>query len=146
MGRRRTMLRCEPVRRPKQWIRLLALLALVAFVLPTVLASRALFFCRMSGQVMHACCCAGHEQGRPAMGMQLKGTDCCQRLQQAAKAPAPRLANLSAEVAPAALLAVLGIEQLVLAEHELAPRTAISARGPPREAAPIYLRNRAWLI
>ena len=90
MGRRRTMLRCEPVRRPKQWIRLLALLALVAFVLPTVLASRALFFCRMSGQVMHACCCAGHEQARPPLGMQLKGTDCCQRLQQAAKAPAPR--------------------------------------------------------
>ena len=134
------------MRRSKHVLRALAFLALVALVLPAVLASQALFFCRMSGQVMHACCCAGHEQARPAQSMQLKGADCCQRLQPAAKAPAPRLTTLSAEVAPAALFAVLGVEQLVLPEHELAPRTQVSARGPPHTGTPIYLSNRVWLI
>ncbi len=127
-------------------MRALALLALVAFVLPAVMASQALFFCRMSGQVMHACCCAGHEQARPAQGVQLESVDCCQRLQQAAKAPAPRLASASTDVAPAALFAVLGVEHLVLAKHGLAPRAHISARGPPPADTPIYLRNRVWLI
>ena len=134
------------MRSARQALRILACLALVAFALPLLLRSQSVFFCRMSGQVMSACCCASHGAPRHVPSSKLLRGDCCERISQAAQAPAQRAGYISAAVTPAALFTVLPRIELAALARVSAVRASLLARGPPREGPPIYLENRVWLI
>lgn len=119
--------------------------------LPTGAWARSRYFCRSMERVMDACCCGGARKMEPlprslSQGAELRTGDCCERLEQPSlKAAAGARDGAQHAPAPPAL-AVLGTPAPpVLPSGWILPLARPHSRAPPPAAAPLYLRNCAFL-
>ncbi|HEX3777666.1 MAG TPA: hypothetical protein VHV51_24525 [Polyangiaceae bacterium] len=132
------------------WLRrrlaFLAFFVAPLLVLPALLVQKALFVCHMSGRVIDTCCCARAERAPESRPSTLAAPECCERVGQVAKMPAPRLPQASTEIAPAALLTVLEFGAPPRIARRASSRSGVMARAPPNEGPSIFLKNRVWLI
>src|SRR4051812_45827620 len=112
--------------------RIVALVAVIALMLPTGAVARAHYFCKMMEQVMPACCCAGeHHEAEAVQAAKASAPSCCERLQSPARASANAGSTAGPDV-PAAALAVVLPEFLL----ERGPAAVIGSSKPRARAPP----------
>jgi len=128
-------------------LRIVALLAGLALLLPEASFARAHYFCRMMDRVMASACCCGtgdtvEVQGQP----EVRRPDCCARVTPASRSVAPSTPDTTIPV-PAAALAAIIAEPL----HDPPPAATVGvrpklARGPPPVGPPLFIVHCAYLI
>ncbi|MCA9644646.1 MAG: hypothetical protein H6718_27570 [Polyangiaceae bacterium] len=129
-------------------VKLAALLALVALLLPATSVGRVLTLCKMSGRMGASCCCHGDAHQRAAKKPQPAKAErpgCCE--QRLTKTTQVLSAQSEADLPPsqAVLVAELSLPEASepRLEVEEVPRVA---RGPPPLGPPLYLKNCSFLI
>lgn len=126
--------------------RIVAVLAVIALMLPSGAVARAHYFCKMMERVMPACCCAGEHTSEAAASAKASAPSCCERLLAPNRASASAAASSLPDVPAAALASVLpdftrqGDPALVVGVRR--PQ----ARAPPGVGPPLFVSYCALLI
>lgn len=133
---------------PALRIKLAALLALVALLLPATSIGRVLTLCKMSGRMGATCCCHGTAHQHASKKVQPAKAErpgCCeQRLTKTTQVLTAQ-SELNLPTSHAVLVAELSLPEVS------EPPTALSevprvARGPPPLGPPLYLKHCSFLI
>jgi hypothetical protein len=127
-------------------VRLLALVAAIALMLPSGAAARASYFCRMMERAMPACCCAHAKGKQTKREASVQAPSCCDRLTAPSRAQASAAVDRSLEV-PAAVLATVLPDFLALPPPGAVTKLTVPmARAPPSLGPPLFLAHCAFLI
>jgi hypothetical protein len=128
-------------------LRIVALLAGVALLLPEASFARVRYFCRMMDRVLESACCCGNSGSAEVEGQtEVREPDCCARVTPPSRSVAPNAPDSTIPV-PGAALATMLEEPL----HAPLPSRAVSsspklARGPPPAGPPLFLAHCSFLI
>lgn len=128
-------------------LRIIALLAGLALLLPEASFARVHYFCRMMDRVLESACCCGSSDSANIEGQaELRQPDCCARVTPPSRSAAPNAPDTTIPV-PGAALATL-LEEPVRATL---PSSAVAsspklARGPPPAGPPLFLAHCSFLI
>jgi len=84
-------------------VRLLALVAAIALMLPSGAAARVSYFCRMMERAVPACCCAHAKAKQAKRETTAQAPSCCDLLSTPSRAHASAVSDSSPQVPAAAL-------------------------------------------
>ena len=127
--------------------RIVAVLAVIALMLPSGAVARAHYFCKMMERVTPACCCAGqHHTAAAASGAKASAPSCCERLRSPTRASASAASAQAPDVPTAALAVVLPDFALELDSAAVVNARNPQARAPPGVGPPLFVTYCAFLI
>jgi hypothetical protein len=120
---------------------LIAVLTVLAVLLPGSAFARAQYFCRMMDRVVATCCCdadSGHRDG-PSCAVQVRPTDCCEKITTGTRSATLKAISNELSIPSAAIASTVpapvhlfprAVEGLIL------PR---QARAPPGVGPPLFI-------
>jgi hypothetical protein len=128
-------------------LRIIALLAGLALLLPEATFARVHYFCRMMDRVIETACCCGHDGSTEIEGRaEVRQPDCCARVTPPSRSTAPNAPDTTIPV-PGAALATMIDEPLSAPPPSRAAAFSPSlARGPPQVGPPLFLAHCSFLI
>src|SRR5438046_2710010 len=128
-------------------LRLVALFAGVALLLPEAAFARTHYFCRMMDRVLEsACCCDGDGSQNVDIGAKVEAPDCCARVTPPSRSVAPNAPDVTVSVPEASIVTVLtGPVGAPLPARDLGTSEKL-ARGPPPLGPPLFLTHCSFLI
>jgi hypothetical protein len=136
----------EPSMRPTR-LRVVALLATLAMLVPEVTFARVHYFCRMMDRVLESACCCGSSDSPTVEGQpEARRPDCCARVSPPARSVAPAAQDTTIPVPPAALAATVADTVHLTAPPRAATMTPKLARGPPPVGPPLFVAHCSYLI
>jgi hypothetical protein len=120
---------------------LIAVLTVLAVLLPGSVFARTEYFCRMMNRVVATCCCDADSGHDPSYAAQVRSTDCCERI-----TTGTRSATLKATGNEFSIPS-LAIPATVLAPAYVFPRVVHAlvsprqARAPPGVGPPLFIMH-----
>lgn len=128
-------------------LRLFALLATVALLLPGGALAKSAYFCRLMDRVGPTCCCeeARTEHARHATGPELRGTGCCERLTVPDRATAANPNDTGLDVGATPLSALIPVPLHDVSSARVGAVPPPQARAPPAVGPPLFLAHCAFL-
>lgn len=128
-------------------LRIIATLAVLAFLLPEVSFARARYFCRMMDRVSASGCCCKHAASAAVEGQaEARRPDCCARVAPPSRGVAPSVPDTTIPVPAAALAATIAEPIHVPPRTSIVAATPKLARGPPPVGPPLFVVHCSFLI
>jgi hypothetical protein len=128
-------------------LRIVATLAVLAFLLPEVSFARVRYFCRMMDRVSASgCCCKHGDSAGVERHAEARRPDCCARVAPPARGVAPSVPDTTIPVPAAALTATIAEPIDVPPRASTVAVTPKLARGPPPVGPPLFVAHCSFLI
>ena len=118
---------------------LVALLTVLAVLLPGSAFGRSQYFCRMMNRVVTARCC--QEQADDLSRAGVRAPDCCEKIAPASRTLAVRATAFDHKIPCVALAGIVSGMSYEVPRHVEAVQQAVRARPPPGVGPPLFIAH-----